>query len=146
MEKEGKYSKILTIRIDPKLLEELRKEVESKDMDLSDFVRGCLRTGMYLHEMNTALRSRRRVFTNRNVSTRDEYGPKIEKRRLTSSEGWERTCISPTFWKIIFVYTCINKDISIFIQFRIFTNINIGGNKGNRYIEYRPVISMDMRQ
>jgi predicted HicB family RNase H-like nuclease len=62
MEKEGKYSKILTIRIDPALLEELKKEVESKDMDLSEFVRGCLRTGMYLHEMNTALKSRRGDF------------------------------------------------------------------------------------
>jgi hypothetical protein len=59
MEKEGKYSKVLTIRIDPALFEELRKEVESKDMDISEFIRGCLRTGIYLHEMNTALRSRR---------------------------------------------------------------------------------------
>lgn len=59
MATKERYSKILTIRIDPALFEELRKEVESKDMDISEFIRGCLRTGMYLHEMNTALRSRR---------------------------------------------------------------------------------------
>ncbi|UCG69527.1 MAG: hypothetical protein JSV09_00440 [Thermoplasmata archaeon] len=59
MDKESKYSKVLTIRMDPALFEEIKKEAESKDMDISDFVRDCLRTGMYLNEMNTALRSRR---------------------------------------------------------------------------------------
>lgn len=59
MDKERKYSKVLTIRMDPALFEEIKKEAESKDTDISDFVRDCLRTGMYLNEMNTALRSRR---------------------------------------------------------------------------------------
>lgn len=59
MAKEGKYSKVLTIRMDPALFEEARLEAESLGMDISDFVRGCLRTGMYLHEMNAALKSRK---------------------------------------------------------------------------------------
>lgn len=59
MATKGRYSRVLTIRIDPALFEEARKEAESLDMDISDFVRGCLRTGMYLNEMNTVLRSRR---------------------------------------------------------------------------------------
>jgi predicted HicB family RNase H-like nuclease len=59
MEKEGKYSKVLTIRIDPALFDEIKKEADVHDMDVSEFVRGCLRTGMYLNEMNITLRSRR---------------------------------------------------------------------------------------
>ena len=63
MDKGSKYSKVLTIRMDPALFEEIKKEAGSKDMDISDFVRDCLRTGMYLNEMNTALRSRKRGLT-----------------------------------------------------------------------------------
>jgi hypothetical protein len=59
MEKERIYSKVLTIRIDPTLLDEVKKGAELHNMDISEFVRGCLRTGMYLNEMNTALRSRK---------------------------------------------------------------------------------------
>lgn len=57
MATKGRYSRVLTIRIDPALFEEARLEAESRGMDISDFVRGCLRTGMYLNEMNAALRS-----------------------------------------------------------------------------------------
>ncbi|UCG69528.1 MAG: hypothetical protein JSV09_00445 [Thermoplasmata archaeon] len=59
MATKGRYSRVLTLRIDPALFEEARQEAESLDMDISDFIRDCLRTGMYLNEMNAALKSRR---------------------------------------------------------------------------------------
>ncbi|UCG70127.1 MAG: ribbon-helix-helix protein, CopG family [Thermoplasmata archaeon] len=59
MDKEGIYTKVLTIRIDPDLLEQLKREAKIQGMDISEYIRGCLRTGLYLNEMNIALRSRK---------------------------------------------------------------------------------------
>jgi predicted DNA binding CopG/RHH family protein len=55
MEKEGKYTKVLTVRIDPKLLEDVKKEADNKGIDVSSYIRGCIRTSMYLKEMDLAL-------------------------------------------------------------------------------------------
>ncbi|UCE37688.1 MAG: ribbon-helix-helix protein, CopG family [Thermoplasmata archaeon] len=59
MEKEGKYTKVLTIRIEPELLEEVKKKAKVQGTDISAFIRGCIRTGFYLKEMNVELRSRK---------------------------------------------------------------------------------------
>ncbi len=59
MEKEGKYTKVLTIRIDPELLEKVKKEAKIQGIDISEYIRGCLRTGLYMNEMSIALRSRK---------------------------------------------------------------------------------------
>jgi predicted DNA binding CopG/RHH family protein len=59
MKKEDKYTEVLTIRIEPELFEKVKKEAENQGMDISAFIRGCLRTGLYLDEMNVELRSRK---------------------------------------------------------------------------------------
>jgi predicted HicB family RNase H-like nuclease len=58
MEKEGKYTKTLKVRIDPDLLEQLKDETKRLDMDLSTYVRWCIRTGLYLKDLNTFLKSK----------------------------------------------------------------------------------------
>ena len=58
MEKEGKYTKVLKVRIDPDLLEQLKDETKRLDTDLSTYVRWCIRTGLYLKDLNTFLKSK----------------------------------------------------------------------------------------
>ncbi len=57
MEKEGKNTKVLRVRIDQELLDQLRTETNSLDTDISSYVRWCLRTGLYLKDLNLFLRS-----------------------------------------------------------------------------------------
>ena len=58
MEKEGKYTKTLKVRIDPELLEQLKDETKRLNTDLSTYVRWCIRTGLYLKDLNTFLKSK----------------------------------------------------------------------------------------
>ena len=58
MEKEGKYTKTLKVRIDPELLEQLKDETNRLNTDISTYVRWCIRTGLYLKDLNTFLRSK----------------------------------------------------------------------------------------
>lgn len=58
MEKEGKYTKILKVRIDPELLKRVKEEVKRLDTDLSTYVRWCIRTGLYLEDLNSFIRSK----------------------------------------------------------------------------------------
>jgi hypothetical protein len=58
MEKEGKYTKILKVRIDPDLLDQVKDETKRLDTDLSTYVRWCIRTGLYLKDLNSFLRSK----------------------------------------------------------------------------------------
>jgi hypothetical protein len=58
MEKEGKYTKVLKVRIDPDLLEQLKDETKRLDTDLSTYVRWCIRTGLYLKDLNSFLKSK----------------------------------------------------------------------------------------
>ena len=57
MEKEGKYTKILRIRIDPELLEQVKAEVKRLDTDMSTYARWCLQTGLYFKDLNSFLRA-----------------------------------------------------------------------------------------
>ena len=57
MEKEGKNTKVLRIRIDQELLDQLRDEAKRLDTDISSYVRWCLRTGLYMKDLNLFLRS-----------------------------------------------------------------------------------------
>ncbi|MFX0108336.1 MAG: hypothetical protein ACFE7R_08635 [Candidatus Hodarchaeota archaeon] len=58
MTKEEKFTKTLKVRIDAELLEEVRKEAKKLNTDLSTYVRWCIRTGLYLEDLNTFVRSK----------------------------------------------------------------------------------------
>jgi predicted HicB family RNase H-like nuclease len=55
---EGKYSKTLKVRIDNDLLEHVKDEAKRLDTDVSTYVRWCIRTGLYLGDLNTFVRSK----------------------------------------------------------------------------------------
>ncbi len=58
MEKEGKYSKTIKVRINPELLEQVKDEAKKLNTDVSTYVRWCIRTGLYLEDLNSFIRSR----------------------------------------------------------------------------------------
>jgi predicted HicB family RNase H-like nuclease len=58
MEKEGKYTKTLKVRIDPELLENVKNEAKRLNTDVSTYVRWCVYTGLYLKDLNTFIRSK----------------------------------------------------------------------------------------
>ncbi len=62
MEKEGKYTKVIKVRIDPELLDQVKDEAKRLNTDLSTYVRWCIRTGLYLEDLNTFIRSRGEEF------------------------------------------------------------------------------------
>jgi hypothetical protein len=55
---EEKLSKILRVRIDPDLLENVKRESDKLEVDVSTYVRWCIQTGLYLEDLNTFIRSR----------------------------------------------------------------------------------------
>jgi hypothetical protein len=57
MEKEGKYTKTLKIRIDQELLDQIKEESKRVDTDISSYVRWCIQTGLYLKDLNIFIRS-----------------------------------------------------------------------------------------
>ena len=57
MEKEGKYTKTLKIRIDQELLDQVKEESKRVNTDISSYVRWCIQTGLYLKDLNTFIRS-----------------------------------------------------------------------------------------
>ncbi len=58
MEKEGKYTKIIKVRVDPELLEHVKAEAKKLNTDISTYIRWCTRTGLYLEDLNSFIRSR----------------------------------------------------------------------------------------
>jgi antitoxin component of RelBE/YafQ-DinJ toxin-antitoxin module len=58
MEKEGKYTKLLKVRIDPELLEQARNEAKRLNIDVSTYVRWCIQTGIYLKDLNSFIHSK----------------------------------------------------------------------------------------
>ncbi len=54
---EDRYTKTIQVRIDPELLEEAKKEADRLNTDMSTYIRWCIRTGIYLEELNTYIRS-----------------------------------------------------------------------------------------
>ena len=58
MTSEGKYTKVLKVRIDPELLERVKKEAEKYDTDVSTYVRWCIQSGLYLGDLNQFIRSK----------------------------------------------------------------------------------------
>jgi predicted HicB family RNase H-like nuclease len=62
MEKEGKYTKVIKVRIDPELLDQVKDEAKKLNTDLSTYVRWCIRTGLYLEDLNIFIRARGEEF------------------------------------------------------------------------------------
>jgi len=58
MTEQEKFTKTLTVRIEPDLLEQIKKEAEKLDTDVSTYIRWCIRTGMYLEDLNKFIRSK----------------------------------------------------------------------------------------
>jgi hypothetical protein len=52
---DGKHSKTLKIRVEPELLELIQNEVKRLDTDMSTYIRWCIRTGLYLEDLNSFL-------------------------------------------------------------------------------------------
>ncbi|UCG70262.1 MAG: hypothetical protein JSV09_04395 [Thermoplasmata archaeon] len=57
---EDRYSKTLRIRMDPDLFEHVKTEAQRLDIDVSTYVRWCIRTGIYLEDLNKFIRSKRK--------------------------------------------------------------------------------------
>lgn len=58
MEKEGKYTKNLRIRVDPELFDLVKEEAKKHDTDMSIYVRWCIRTGLYLKDVDKVMKSK----------------------------------------------------------------------------------------
>jgi predicted HicB family RNase H-like nuclease len=58
MSSEKKYTDTLRVRVDAELLELVKKEAERLNTDVSTYVRWCMRTGLYLEELNTFIKAR----------------------------------------------------------------------------------------
>jgi predicted HicB family RNase H-like nuclease len=58
MEKEGKYTKVMKIRVDPELYDLAKDEAKRLNTDLSTYVRWCIRTGLYLKDVNQFIKSK----------------------------------------------------------------------------------------
>jgi predicted HicB family RNase H-like nuclease len=58
MTPDERNNKILRVRIDPELLNQIKEEAQKQDTDLSTYVRWCLRTGLYLEDLSQFLQSK----------------------------------------------------------------------------------------
>ena len=55
---EGKYTKTLKVRIGTELLNNVKEEAKKLGTDVSTYVRWCIRTGLYLEDLNSFVRSK----------------------------------------------------------------------------------------
>lgn len=55
---EGKFTKTLKVRIDSELLDNVKEEAKKLGTDVSTYVRWCIRTGLYLEDLNSFVRSK----------------------------------------------------------------------------------------
>jgi len=58
MAKEGTQTEVLTLRIDPELLELVKEKAKSLNLDVSTFVRWCIMTGLVLGDLNAFVHTR----------------------------------------------------------------------------------------
>ena len=58
MEKDRKYTKNLRVRVDPELFELVKEEAKRLDTDMSTYVRWCIRTGLYLKDVDKVMKSK----------------------------------------------------------------------------------------
>ena len=53
-----KYTKTLRVRIEPELLNLVKEETKKLDTDMSTYIRWCIRTALYLKDLNHFLRDK----------------------------------------------------------------------------------------
>ena len=58
MAKEGRYTGLLKLRIEPDLLQRAQERADTLGVELSTFVRWCILTGLFLPDLNTFVRSK----------------------------------------------------------------------------------------
>jgi hypothetical protein len=58
MSPEDRNFKVLRVRIEDDLLKRIKEEAQKNDTDLPTYVRWCLRTGLYLDDLNKFLQSK----------------------------------------------------------------------------------------
>lgn len=58
MNQEEKYTKTIRVRISSELLEHVKKEAQKLDTDVSTYVRWCIRTGLYLDDLNKFIQAK----------------------------------------------------------------------------------------
>lgn len=57
MPKDSKYTETLKVRIDPELLDSVKGKARDLGTDVSTYVRWCLRTALFLDDVNAFVRS-----------------------------------------------------------------------------------------
>ena len=58
MPKDSKYTETLKVRIDPDLLDSVKRKSKDLGTDVSSYVRWCLLTGLFLDDLNAFVRSK----------------------------------------------------------------------------------------
>jgi hypothetical protein len=58
MTTQERYTKTIRVRINSELLEHVKKEAEKLDTDVSSYIRWCIRTGLYLDDLNRFIRAK----------------------------------------------------------------------------------------
>jgi len=58
MTKEGRYTGLLKLRIEPDLLQRVQESADTLGVDLSTFVRWCILTGLFLPDLNSFVRAK----------------------------------------------------------------------------------------
>jgi hypothetical protein len=58
MTNEERYIKTIRVRIKPELLKKVKAEADKLDTDVSTYVRWCVRTGLYLDDLNLFIKSK----------------------------------------------------------------------------------------
>ncbi|MHA2238719.1 MAG: hypothetical protein ACXAB2_10185 [Candidatus Hodarchaeales archaeon] len=53
---QERYTKTIRLRINPELLKHVKKEADKLDTDVSSYIRWCIRTGLYLDDLNKFIR------------------------------------------------------------------------------------------
>jgi len=56
----GKFTETLRVRVDPELLEAVKKKSKALHTDLSTYVRWCLQTGLFLDDLSAFVRTQKR--------------------------------------------------------------------------------------
>jgi hypothetical protein len=58
MATKGKNTRTLKVRIDADLFKQMEVEIDRLLTDMSTYVRWCIRTGLYLKDLNSFVRSK----------------------------------------------------------------------------------------
>lgn len=55
---EERYTKTIRVRTNPELLDHVKKEAHKLETDVSTYIRWCIRTGLYLDDLNKFIQTK----------------------------------------------------------------------------------------